>query len=97
MRAVNDIKQGLSKIELRNLKITLRVYKYKVGRYPDDLKQLADFFTKETSKRFGYMRLDTQGYPIDPFGDRFIYDKKTIAVKSKLKIEIKLEDIKDMF
>jgi len=75
-------RKELLKAELQNLRISLEVYKNAKGKYPENLKNLVSFF-KEKERPHGYLRVDKEGYPLDVYNNRFIYDKISGIVRSK--------------
>ncbi len=69
--------------DLRNLNIALEVYKYKTGKYPYSLRQLIVYFSaKDDENNLGliFPRIDKKGYPLDPFNNRYIYDKESFTI-----------------
>ena len=69
--------------QLTNLKHSLELYMIVEGHYPEDLRALNERcrLSIEDSiysrKYLEYIATDKEGYPVDPFGRRFIYDSKT--------------------
>ncbi len=73
--------------QLTNLKYSLELYKILEEVYPKDLRVLnkKSISIKEDSL-YGRKYLDShsqdkEGYPVDPYGHRFIYDNETGKVK----------------
>jgi len=73
--------------QLTNLKYSLELYMMLEGRYPEDLRELnkrcaalKDSSLYERSY-LEYQLQDEEGYPIDPYGRRFIYNSKTGRVE----------------
>lgn len=76
---------------LTNLRNSLELYIILEGRYPEDLRELdRGYLAIKENNLYGrkYLELqaqDEQGYPIDPYGRRFIYDSKTGKVEGGIK------------
>ncbi|MEO5657264.1 MAG: type II secretion system protein GspG [Nitrospiria bacterium] len=76
---------------LANMRTAIQLYSLKEGRQPEDLKILLTkgylVPTKEGSifiqRYLEGQSLDTEGYPIDPFGHRFEYDRLQGKVRSR--------------
>jgi len=68
--------------ELQNLKMALEVYKSMKETYPNNLKELVEVLGKD-KKYYLFLRIDEQGYPTDPFGNKFVYDKENYTIKVK--------------
>ncbi|MFC1508154.1 type II secretion system protein GspG [Candidatus Omnitrophota bacterium] len=73
--------------QLTNLKYSLELYKILEEAYPEDIRELnkKSISIKEDSL-YGRKYLDShlqdkEGYPVDPYGRRFIYDNDTGKVK----------------
>ncbi len=75
------------KEDVERLNAALILYRLKHGRFPENLSILASgkYSKKEIingklkyikSKFIGNIKLDSDGYPLSPFGTRFIYNKK---------------------
>ena len=90
-RMVQEARETALKAGLVNIRLSIQLYQGLNGRYPVDLKELL-------SKRFlipvkegtifsdRYLRsqaLDPNGYPIDPFGQRYGYDPTLGRVSSR--------------
>ena len=78
------------KNELTNLRYSLQLYRMFEGRYPEDLRQLnaSRVSTIKEDSLYGrrYLELqsqDEQGYPVDPYGRRFIYNNKLGTIKTR--------------
>jgi type II secretory pathway pseudopilin PulG len=87
-------KKQVLKAEINNLQTALQVYKFRNETYPDTLKELVKGNSKNAKnhwisnkKYFVYIQIDNEGYPIDPYGKRFIYDKDTGTVKSCISVD----------
>lgn len=76
--------------ELGNIRMSLELYKILTNQYPEDLRILLKkrymfpvkdntFFEREYLESTA---LDEEGYPLDPFGNRFRYDPKAGKVFS---------------
>ncbi len=69
--------------QLTNLKYSLELYVILEGQYPKDLRELNTRCTVvKDDNLYGrrYLELqaqDKEGYPVDPYGRRFIYDTST--------------------
>ncbi len=73
--------------QLTNLKYSLELYMILEGEYPKDLRELNNRYIRvRENKLYGRRYLehqvqDEEGNPIDPYGHRFIYNRKTGKVK----------------
>ena len=80
-------------IELRNIRSTINLHKIVKGSYPKDLRELIHARYKPTGSNEIYFSekfldtvgRDTQGYPVDPFGNKFYYDPQEGVVFSTSK------------
>lgn len=87
--------------ELKNLKMSLQVYKYKNGKYPESLKELIRFFNKnetklsKNGKYFLNLKINEEGYFVDPFGNKFIYNKDTATISAFPVEEGKFESLQN--
>ncbi|MBU1061361.1 MAG: type II secretion system protein GspG [Candidatus Omnitrophica bacterium] len=69
--------------QLTNLKYSLELYRILEGQYPQDLRDLnKKCKASEEDSLCGKSYLehqmqDKEGYPVDPYSRRFIYDNKT--------------------
>ena len=91
--AVVGKERGLA-VDLKSIRQSLLLYEALNNRYPEDLKELVDarlraesaadeiFFGEEF---LGVVGRDAMGYPVDTFGNRFIYSAKTGAISSSTK------------
>ena len=71
--AILRAKETVMKAELRNLDVNIQLYSIKYGSFPPDIRYLLgrkDFLQLEYT-------LDKDGYPLDPFGNRYQYEPKT--------------------
>ena len=72
---------------LTNLKYSLELYSITEGRYPKDLKELNKRVIRvKKDSLYGrrYLELqsqDEEGYPVDSYGRRFIYDSETGKIR----------------
>ncbi|MCM8778840.1 MAG: type II secretion system protein GspG [Candidatus Omnitrophica bacterium] len=91
--AMTKTKEILLLAELRNIRIALNLYKGLEGEYPDSLKELIDkeiYWTQAIhevykKKYLEHQRVDEEGFPIDPWHRRFIYDPETGKIFSQTK------------
>lgn len=73
--------------QLTNMKLSLELYMIVEGQYPDDLRELDKRcmrFREDSLYGKKYLELQAQdrgGYPIDPYGRRFIYDNKSGTIE----------------
>lgn len=81
-------------IELANIRRAVNLYIITKGKIPESLKQLIkeqvvipkhDVLVRMEWPYIQNMSLDEEGYPLDPFGNRFVYDAKNGKVKSGTK------------
>ncbi len=69
--------------QLTNMKLSLELYMIVEGQYPEDLGELdkrCTAFREDSLYGKKYLELqahDKEGYPVDPYGRRFIYDNKS--------------------
>jgi type II secretory pathway pseudopilin PulG len=81
----NQAKVKVLEADMRNMRLGLDLYLYQKGKYPEDIRVLErDKFIEYTAAgkiiKKSYVELitkDEEGYPIDPFGNRYHYDAKT--------------------
>ena len=77
--------------QLTNLKYSLELYMVLEGSYPEDIRELnKKYRTVKESTLYGKRYLegeaqDKEGYPIDPYGHRFIYNSKTGKIEGGTK------------
>ncbi len=80
---VQEARESALNNQLTNIKNSLELYKALKGGYPSDLRQLnKPLISLNEDSFYGrkfleHQTLDTEGYPIDPFGNRYIYDNET--------------------
>jgi hypothetical protein len=80
-------------VELKNLRAVIIFYYAKHKKYPEDLKEMSEkgyieFSPESAVVRKEHLRLlsvDKEGYPLDPFGNRYVYDKNAGEVISGTK------------
>lgn len=83
-------KETALRIELRNIRSTINLHKIVKGSYPKDLRELIHARYRPTGSNeiyFSEKFLDTvginsQGYPVDPFGNEFYYNPQEGVVAS---------------
>lgn len=94
--SIRPVKEQALTIELSNLRRAVNYYAFLNRKLPGSLKDLIDsdiIVTKTdiegrehsvrlTGKYVEAMELDAEGYPTDPFGNRFAYDSVTGKVSS---------------
>ncbi len=74
--------------QLTNLKYSLELYRILEDRYPEDLKELnKKYIGPGEDSLYGrkYLegeRQDEEGYPVDPYGRKFIYDNITGKIRT---------------
>jgi len=84
---LKEAREVTSENQLTNLKYSLELYMILEGCYPEDLSELnkrCKLWAEDSlySRRYLELQgLDMQGYPVDPYGRRFIYDNKTGRIK----------------
>ena len=86
-------KEIVLQAELKNLRAVITFYYAIHKKYPEDLKEMKEkgyieFSPESRVVRREYLKLltaDKEGYPLDPFGNRYLYDKKTGEVMSGTK------------
>ena len=78
--------------QLTNLRKSLELYMMLEGRYPEDFKGLnkrQKVLLGEDSlygRRYLEFQIqDEEGYPVDPYGRRFIYNNKTGKIERSIK------------
>lgn len=80
-------KMAAYKEDVQKLNVALILYRLKYGRFPENLSILANskYLKKEIvngelkyvkNKFIKNIKVDNEGYPLSPFGKRFIYNKK---------------------
>lgn len=80
-RMIQEARETALKMDLVNIRLSIQLYRVLTGRYPGDLKELLStrFLvpTKEgtifSDQYLKTQTLDPSGYPIDPFGERYLY------------------------
>jgi type II secretory pathway pseudopilin PulG len=89
-RTIQEARETALKTDLASIRLSIQLYQALNGRYPGDLKELLKtrflIPTKEgTIFNDQYLRaqaLDPAGYPLDPFGQRYRYDRTVGRVSS---------------
>lgn len=92
MAAIHAKEEALQ-LELRNFRLSLDLYKITKDSYPKDLRALlqARYKLKDSGEfLFGERFLDSverdsEGYPLDPFKNRYNYDSGKGVIKSGTK------------
>lgn len=80
---IDEAKKAALINQLTNLKYSIELYKALEGSYPRDLRILnRAYINLKDTKLYGrkYLELqpeDKEGYPVDPYGQRFIYDSRS--------------------
>jgi len=89
IKTLEESREVVLENQLTNLKYSLELYMMLEGQYPKDLRELSKRYVGvKENKLYGRRYLehqvqDEEGYPIGPYGRRFIYDKKTGKVKRR--------------
>lgn len=87
VRNLEEARNAALENQLTNLKYSVNLYSILEGRYPDDLRDLSkNCKARKKDSLYGnkyleHQNRDKEGYPIDPYGRRFIYDRKTGMIK----------------
>ena len=92
-RLTREARETALKMGLGNIRMSVRLYQALNERYPKDVKELLAtrylIPTKEdtifSDRYLDAQALDTDGYPVDPFGHRYEYDPKQGRVASSTK------------
>ena len=71
--------------DMRNMRLGISLYLYKNGKVPEDIRDLErekiiEYTAGREIIRREYVKLitkDEEGYPIDPFGNRYHYNPET--------------------
>lgn len=92
-RMARDAREVALRMGLTNIRTAIQLYTLLNTRPPEDLKELLGkrylIPTKDgtifNDQYLKTLALDNEGYPIDPFGNRYIYDPKDGRVSSKTK------------
>lgn len=88
---VNRARREVLVAELRNLRLVLELYRALYHRYPDDIRLLEKagvvrfYQPKEPlqEKYLKFLSIDDEGYPLDPFGQRYFYRVETGEIYSR--------------
>ena len=89
-RLAKDAQEIQLKAELNNIRMSLDLYKLHNSEYPKDLRELITKkylspYKEGTIFKEEYLKtssLDEEGYPLDPFNNKFKYDPNTGRVLS---------------
>ncbi len=89
-RLAREAQELQLKAELNNIRMSLDLYKLHNSEYPKDLRELITKkylapYKEGTIFKEEYLNahsLDDEGYPLDPFNNRFKYNSKTGKVSS---------------
>ncbi|MBI5043775.1 MAG: type II secretion system protein GspG [Nitrospirae bacterium] len=89
-RLAKEAQETQLKAELNNIRMSLDLYKLHNSEYPKDLRELITKkymapYKEGTIFKEEYLKtrsLDEDGYPLDPFNNRFKYDPNTGRVAS---------------
>ena len=87
---VQEARESALRSALTSIRMAVKVYEMVNNRYPEDILQLVNkryllkvredtFFTQEYLRSIS---VDGEGYPLDPFGNRFRYDQGSGYVTS---------------
>ena len=88
LRNMEEARKAALRNQLTNLRYSIELYKALEGSYPGDLRILGRGYIRlKDSRLYGrkYLELqpqDKEGYPIDPYGKRFIYDSGSGKVRA---------------
>lgn len=87
-RIVEEARKTALHHSLNCMRVSIELYRIHNGNYPNDLRNLTEEaykFSKTRSifsvKYIKSISQDTEGYPMDPFGNRYSYDPKTGNVR----------------
>ena len=88
---IHRAKEAALRTELRNLRGVISFFEARKRARPADLRELENAgFTKyvplgTSGKRpyFEFLSKDEAGYPLDPFGNRYVYDTRNGSVSSR--------------
>ncbi len=89
-RIAKEAQETQLKAELNNIRMSLDLYKMHNSEYPKDLRELITKkylspYKEDTIFKEEYLKphsLDENGYPLDPFKNKFKYDPITGMVAS---------------
>lgn len=84
-------KEVVLQTELKNMRAVIAFYYGIYHRYPEDLREIKergyiDFSGKPPlfkKRQLELLIVDKEGYPVDPFGNRYLYDKERGCVTSQ--------------
>lgn len=94
--SIKSVKETAMLVEMSNLRSALSYYLMFNGKPPISLKEIvekgvdasrkgiegADYRIVIAGKYVETMTLDAEGYPVDPFGNRYSYDASTGMIRS---------------
>ncbi|MBI5454733.1 MAG: hypothetical protein HY956_08905 [Deltaproteobacteria bacterium] len=94
--SIKSVKETAMLVEMSNLRSALSYYLMFDGKPPISLKEIvekgvdasrkgiegADYRIVIAGKYVETMTLDAEGYPVDPFGNRYSYDASTGMIRS---------------
>lgn len=97
--SVKTVKETAMTVEMANLRSSINYYVMFDGKLPISLKEMiersmeasrggisgADYNIVIAGKYVESMALDSEGYPLDPFGNRYSYNSGTGRVNSSTK------------
>lgn len=89
-KTVSEAKETALRAGLLNIRKTIQLYHFVEHQYPPDLRGLVHqrlmlparedtFFTEQY---LSAVTTDSEGYPLDPFGNRYWYDPRSGKVSS---------------
>lgn len=92
-RTARDAREAALRMGLANIRSSIQLYTLMNNKTPADLKELLGkrylIPTKEgtifTDQYLRASALDNEGYPIDPFGNRYSYEPKYGKISSQTK------------
>lgn len=94
--SIKSVKETAMLVEMSNIRSSLNYYLMFNGKPPISLKEMvekgvdasrkgiegADYRIVIAGKYAETMTLDAEGYPVDPFGNRYSYDASTGMIRS---------------
>ncbi len=94
--SIKSVKETAMLVEMSNIRSSLNYYLMFDGKPPITLKEIvekgieasrkgiegADYRIVIAGKYVETMTLDSEGYPVDPFGNRYSYDASTGMIRS---------------
>jgi len=84
-KAALQTRVNVLRSDMRNMRLGITLYLYHNGKVPEDIRQLEfketiEYTAGEKIIKKEYVKLitkDRQGYPLDPFGNRYDYNPET--------------------